>query len=132
MLARSIFAAGLIALAGLTGCSGMNKTDCADCQNGTCTDPNCKAKGECAACKAGTCTDPNCAEKKAKSVSSVNNVCPIGGDEFDAKNVPTNLSRTYNGQTIGFCCEGCVGKFDNADAAGKGKILAEALAHKAG
>lgn len=112
MLARSIFAAGLIALAGLTGCSGMNKTDCADCKN-------------------GTCTDPKCAEK-AKSVSSVNNVCPIGGDELDAKNVPTNLSRTYNGQTIGFCCEGCVGKFDNADAAGKGKILAEALAHKAG
>ncbi len=36
-----------------------------------------------------------------------NKVCPITGEAVDPK-VPTVQ---YNGLTIGFCCEDCVGKF---------------------
>ena len=42
------------------------------------------------------------------SADPVNKVCPIKGNEVD-KESPT---RQFKGQTIGFCCPGCEGKWD--------------------
>jgi len=41
-----------------------------------------------------------------------NNRCPITGNKFDPKNVPTNLTREWKGQKIGFCCPNCLPQWD--------------------
>lgn len=38
----------------------------------------------------------------------INNVCPIMGGEVDKD---TSYKIEYEGETIGFCCPGCIGKF---------------------
>ncbi|MBL9032654.1 MAG: hypothetical protein JNM80_13240 [Phycisphaerae bacterium] len=77
----------------------------------------------------GTC---GTSEKGARSasVATINTMCPIGGDEFDNKAHSAALTRTYKGQKIGFCCEGCVKKFDGKSDADKDAVLTAAKANK--
>lgn len=77
----------------------------------------------------GTC---GTSEKAAPTTSAqpINTMCPIGGDAFDNKAHPASLTRTYNGQTIGFCCEGCVKKFDAKSDTEKDAVLTAAKANK--
>ena len=42
----------------------------------------------------------------------VNARCPIMGGKLDRDNVPASLTRTFNGQKVGFCCGGCPPKWD--------------------
>jgi hypothetical protein len=42
----------------------------------------------------------------------VNARCPIMGGKLDRDNVPASLTRTFNGQKVGFCCGGCLPKWD--------------------
>jgi len=50
------------------------------------------------------------AEDKAPTTQEskpVNKICPVGGEEVDPA-----VTTTYEGKTIGFCCEKCVAKFN--------------------
>lgn len=42
----------------------------------------------------------------------VNAACPIEGKAINAKSVPTELTRTYQGKRIGFCCAACPAAWD--------------------
>ncbi len=42
----------------------------------------------------------------------VNARCPMKGSKLDPDNVPENLTRTYMGKKIGFCCAGCPTAWD--------------------
>ncbi len=134
---------GACTLLAAVGCASTGHGAC-KCPPGQCICPECK--GECNAKACATCgksmdqcqcPKPNAmggpAVKDAKptKVASFNNVCPVGGDEFDAAAVPVSLARNFKGKTIGFCCPSCTESFDQADEAGKAKIFAEASAHLA-
>lgn len=80
-----------------------------------------------------------CAERRASSagaqdarVAVINSVCPIAGDDFGERTAPRTLTRTWKGQTIGFCCRGCLPGFDRLDDAGKDGVLMLAKANKPG
>jgi hypothetical protein len=60
----------------------------------------------------------------------VNTICPIGSDDFDSKDRPAELTRTVNGENIGFCCEHCTAKFDKMSDAKKAEVLAAAKSNK--
>ncbi len=64
------------------------------------------------------------------SIATINSMCPIGGDEFNNTSHDAELSRNHKGKMIGFCCEGCVVRFDGMDEAGKDGILKLAEANK--
>ena len=52
----------------------------------------------------------------------MNDSCPMSGR-------PVNMespSSSWNGQTVGFCCNGCKGRFDAADDNGKSDMVAKA------
>jgi YHS domain-containing protein len=51
----------------------------------------------------------------------VNTMCPIGGHDANAQ-----LTRTYKGTTVAFCCEGCTDEFDKGTDAFKADIVAKA------
>ena len=42
----------------------------------------------------------------------VNAQCPIMGTKLDPSKVPANLTRTYDGKKVGFCCAGCPSAWD--------------------
>jgi YHS domain-containing protein len=63
-------------------------------------------------------------------VMPVNTMCPLGKHEFSASTRTAETSRSYNGSTIGFCCEDCAQKFDTMSAAQKDQVLAAARANK--
>jgi len=48
-----------------------------------------------------------------------NTHCPIMGSPIDAENVAKELTRTYKGQTIAFCCAGCPAAWDRLSQAEK-------------
>jgi hypothetical protein len=60
----------------------------------------------------------------------INTICPIGGDDFGARGAPPELTRTWRGKTIGFCCAACLPEFDRLGPAGKDQILALAEANR--
>lgn len=60
----------------------------------------------------------------------INTMCPIGGDEFGTHHEP-ELTRSWNGSAIGFCCKNCVRKFDAMTPAERDAVLALAKANKA-
>lgn len=65
----------------------------------------------CSSCPEG-CACEECAEKTALSSKPINKVCPVGHEVIGGDPVAVT---TYDGETIGFCCEGCVGEFAKWD-----------------
>ncbi len=55
-------------------------------------------------------------------VSAVNTKCPIMGSDVDPA-----VTTEYNGQTVGFCCAGCIGKFNKLSDAEKAEKLAASM-----
>jgi YHS domain-containing protein len=45
----------------------------------------------------------------ATAAAPAQTVCPVSGEKFTAG--PNRPSLEWNGQTVQFCCPGCVGKF---------------------
>lgn len=72
--------------------------------------------------------DRQAAAQVAQTDGVVNRVCPIMGAPVDPENVPANLKRQWNGQTIGFCCAGCPEKWDALSDAEKETKLKDAMA----
>lgn len=92
---------GLAASLALTGCHSGTKTASA----GAVED-----EAQCTAVKAGT-------------VSSVNTLCAImPSNPVD----PAVKCSDFNGQKIGFCCAGCIGKWEALTPAQKTEKLAKA------
>lgn len=77
------------------------------------------------ALSAGGCKSEQKTTAEAPAAMSVNKTCPIGGHKADA-----TTTVAYKGQTIGFCCEDCVEKFDKMSAAEKDAVLAKAATGK--
>lgn len=57
----------------------------------------------------------------AESPSVINATCPMMGDEVDAEGEVAE----WNGETIGFCCEGCKPKFEALSPEEQAAKLAE-------
>lgn len=117
---RSVmFVASVAGLLALAGCAATNK-ECCDTSKAK---PDAKAAAPDAKAAAPT-------RNAQGRIITVNTMCPIGGDDFETKDRPEALARTYNGQSIGFCCDHCVAKFDKMDDAGKAAVLKAAAANK--
>lgn len=100
-----------LSLAMLSGCAG-NKECCKD-----------------SAAMSGPKTEP--AKNAAANMTVINTMCPIGGDDFEHKtDHPASLTRSVAGQNIGFCCDGCVKKFDSMSDDKKAAILTAAKENK--
>lgn len=61
----------------------------------------------------------------------VNANCPIMDKALDPDDVPEDLTREFQGQTIGFCCAGCLGPWDELGDDEKQAKLAPAAAEPA-
>lgn len=59
---------------------------------------------------------------EATAVTTVNQHCPIMGGEV----TPEGGTTQWNGQTIGFCCDGCDSKWEALSDKEKGEKLASA------
>ena len=59
----------------------------------------------------------------------VNSHCPIMGTEIDAENVSADLTRDFKQLKVGFCCTGCLAKWDNLSDGDKTEKL-EAVTDK--
>jgi len=57
----------------------------------------------------------------------VNARCPIMGGKLDQDKVPATLTRTFNGQKVGFCCGGCPAKWDKLSDEEKAAKLKAAM-----
>jgi len=60
----------------------------------------------------------------------VNDRCPMMGTKIDPEKVPANLTRTYKGQKVGFCCGGCPTAWDMLSDAEKDAKLAKVMPPK--
>jgi DNA repair exonuclease SbcCD ATPase subunit len=60
-----------------------------------------------------------------------NTTCPIMGSPIDPDKVPENLTRTYQGQKVAFCCGGCPGAWDKLTDAQQDAKLNQASAQPA-
>lgn len=102
----------------LAACSvNSNKGECAD-------SAECKDKAACCTTD-GACKDKaagECKDTQGGGAAPVNTKCPVSGEALpaDAKTV------SFNGQSVGFCCAGCVGKFEAMGADAKSAALAKA------
>ena len=89
----------------LTGCTSTDA--CQDCEDpAACTD----------------CEDPATCEKcsgQAATMGAANTVCPVSGEPVDA----AIQTVSFQGKEIGFCCNGCVGKFNKMTDAEKAAAL---------
>jgi|KBSSwiStaDraftv2_1062776.scaffolds.fasta_scaffold200134_3 hypothetical protein len=65
------------------------------------------------------------------TITVVNTICPIAGDDFARHEMPADLTREWKGTKIGFCCEHCVPKFDKLTTAEKDNVRSLALVNKA-
>jgi hypothetical protein len=57
----------------------------------------------------------------------VNARCPIMGAPIQAANVPPSLTRSFEGQKVGFCCAGCPNAWDRLPYPEKTAKLAAAV-----
>ncbi len=64
------------------------------------------------------------AHTQKASAEPINKTCPIGQEPVEDDGGRT----VYKGNTIGFCCPGCIGKFNNWDEAKKDEFVAMAMA----
>lgn len=74
---------------------------------------------------------PQVVVKNTAAGEPINTMCPIGGHEFTKAGHSKDLTRSYNGKTIGFCCSGCTDAFDGMTAEEKTKVLNLALKNEA-
>ena len=84
-----------------------------------CTKPCC-AKAKCPA----DCTKPCCAKKvdKAASGDPVNKNCPVSG-----RPVAAGVTTVADGKTVGFCCGGCVSKWEKLTSGEREEKLKDAM-----
>lgn len=68
------------------------------------------------------CTQGTSAPSSEAAAATVNTHCPIMGGEV----TPEGGTTQWNGQTIGFCCDGCEPKWDALSDEAKGEKLAAA------
>jgi hypothetical protein len=66
------------------------------------------------------CNKDNKSTDKSANMGAMNTTCPISGGKVSA-NAGTV---SYKGQAVGFCCDGCVGKFQNLSDADKAAKMA--------
>ena len=62
----------------------------------------------------------------------VNVRCPILGTKLEPEKVPQNLTRTYMGKKVGFCCAGCPEQWDKLSPEEKASKLGKVLRPKTG
>jgi len=104
--------ASVVGLLALAGCAA-NKDCCKD-----------DVKPAAAATdKAATKTTP------VARVTVVNTVCPLSGEDLGSKDHTADVVRTYNGENVGFCCDGCGKKFDKMSDEKKAATLTSAKSH---
>lgn len=58
-----------------------------------------------------------------KTTAVVNDACPITGAEINQDEVPTELTRVFQEQKVGFCCSGCPEEWDGLSNAEKTEKL---------
>lgn len=105
---KTLIALSIAAFAFIGGCESDKATSAG-------TDTSAKAT---AAAKA---EDAKCTEPKAGTITSVNKVCVINpAHPVD----PSAPSAEWNGKKIGFCCAGCVAKWNKMTDAQKSTALA--------
>ncbi|MBS0189920.1 MAG: hypothetical protein U0573_00195 [Phycisphaerales bacterium] len=101
-----------------TGCASNKTCDSSAECSGNCSDCKSDCK-DAAACKdSGKCKE---GDAKATSAAPINTICPLGGHDVD----PT-ITASYQGKTIGFCCQDCKQEFAGRNDQGKAEILAKA------
>lgn len=102
----------------LAACSvNSNKGECKD-------GAECKDKAACCTTD-GACKDKaagECKDTQGGGAAPVNTKCPVSGEEVKAG----GATASYNGQTVGFCCPGCIGKFNAMSDADKAAALSKA------
>lgn len=59
-------------------------------------------------------------ESSGGAAAPVNTVCPVSGEKVDSK-----VTAMSGGKTVAFCCAGCKGKFEKADAKAQAEMLAK-------
>jgi hypothetical protein len=58
--------------------------------------------------------------QKTAAPGMLNSKCPFSGEAVDQ-----NVTTSYGGGTVGFCCAGCKGKFESANDKAKADMLAK-------
>lgn len=111
VVAGTALLAGLLSLA--SGCA--TDAECASCPaSGAASAEPMKDEAQCTAIKPGT-------------VTSVNAVCVmVNEDPVDPAVEPV----LWKGQKVGFCCKGCIPKWNALTAAKKDELLAKAITLK--
>ena len=107
----------------LGGCDGM------PCHQASAGGVGCSMHGGQHAPPAAKAVNPegSAGTVQAAAAKPVNTRCPIMGGKINADNVQTSLTRTFNGQTVAFCCGGCPGQWDKLADQDKQATLAKAL-----
>ena len=78
------------------------------------------------ACCTGTafllvaCASTDEATTQSASLGILNETCPVMGEAVN----PRSETVTYNGATIGFCCNGCVAKWNDMQHTEKAAFVA--------
>ncbi len=91
----------------------------------------------CATNKEGGCCDDSATKQTAAPATPttrmtvVNTVCPLSGEDFGTNDRSSEVVRAYKGENIGFCCPGCVSKFEKLSDEKKAAALTAAKANKA-
>ena len=67
------------------------------------------------------CSASGTAEVEEEVAVSINDTCPMMGSPVEDDGGRTE----YAGETVGFCCPGCIDEFEALDDAGKVAALAE-------
>lgn len=57
--------------------------------------------------------------KSGTAGAPMNTKCPVGGEKVDS-----TVTTSYNGKTVGFCCNTCKGKWDGMTAEKKSAAIA--------
>jgi hypothetical protein len=64
--------------------------------------------------------------KPAAAATPVNKVCPVGGHSTEG----TGITASFQGKTVGFCCESCVDEWKKLSDAERSAKLKEAMASR--
>lgn len=73
-----------------------------------------------AVCCFGGCKSQDKMDSRS-SMSMMNNTCPCGGGKANSE-----MTSSYEGKAVGFCCEGCKSKFDRASHADRMAMMNKA------
>jgi hypothetical protein len=83
--------------------------------------PACHSTKTTAMCQCDPCTCSNCTCGKAASLGMMNDACPMSGKKLSA-DCPKS---TYDGNTVGFCGNGCKAHFDGMNDTEKQAYIAK-------